>query len=310
MQTSTKPILSPLTFSEKVVEVGSINAQEIIDIYTTHFKMDLASHFKNCEKIKILKCEDTGYMFYYPFNTEGDESYYALMGQFDWYYNPSRWEHTKALELIDKNQMVLEVGAGSGFFLKELKNRNISFVGLELNGKAIEEGKKMDVQMKKEFVQEHAKKNEEKYDCVISFQVLEHIAQPYEFLKAKVACLKPGGKLIIGVPNNDSYMKDNKMYSKVLNMPPHHMGLWKFESLKSLEKLFPVELKEVDYEPLVGGNVDVYMWNRVNQFFLGINFFNSLIWKLKLHHLIRYFLLKRAHHIRGNSMLAVFQKRG
>jgi hypothetical protein len=114
--------------------------------------------------------------------------------------------------------------------------------------------------------------------------------------------------MIVGVPNNDSYMKDNKHPSKVLNMPPHHMGLWTLASLTSLENIFNITLKDVYYEPLVGGNVDIYLWNRVTQFFFGITFFTKVIWKLKLHNTLRDFLIKRASKIKGNSMLAVFEK--
>jgi 2-polyprenyl-3-methyl-5-hydroxy-6-metoxy-1,4-benzoquinol methylase len=305
----TEIVESPLIPSEKVSEIGRIKSREIIEIYRTYFDMDVAPYFKNLEEVKILKCETSHYMFYYPFSTEGDESYYGQMGKFDWYYNPSRWEHGKAMDLIQTGDFVLEVGAGSGFFLNELKKKNIRFEGLELNGKAIEEAKKMGVAMQKELVQDHASRSSGKYDIVCSFQVLEHISQPLGFLEAKISCLRKGGKLIIGVPNNDSYMKDNQMYNKVLNMPPHHMGLWTYDSLKSLEKIFPVKLLDVYYEPLVGGNVDVYMWNKVNRFFLGISFFTRAFWKLKLHGIVRYFINKKAHKIRGNSMLAVFEKK-
>jgi len=302
------PLLSPLTFSENVSEIGKIDPREITAIYSKYFKMDVASYFKGIPEIKIFKCLDTQYMFYHPFETEGDENYYAQMGKADWYYNPSRWEHQKALELINTTEKVLEVGAGSGFFLSQLKKKNRSLTGLELNGKAIEHAKSLGIELKKELVQDHAQNHPGEYDIICSFQVLEHISQPFSFLEAQVACLKPGGKLLIGVPNNDSYMKDNKMYNKVLNMPPHHMGLWTRDSLKSLEKIFNLALENVFYEPLVGGNVDVYMWNRINRFFLGISFFTRAIWKLRLHTVYRYFLLKKAHKIRGNSMLAIFKK--
>jgi 2-polyprenyl-3-methyl-5-hydroxy-6-metoxy-1,4-benzoquinol methylase len=299
---------SPLTFSNNVIEIGKINSFEIINIYSSYFKINIEPFLKNIPEIKILKCLDTQYMFYYPFEVEGNEKYYELMSKFDWYYNPSRWEHIKALEIINEKDSVLEVGAGSGSFLNQLKKKTPLITGLELNGEAIKEAKNLGLELKKEFVQEHAKTNKEKYNIVCSFQVLEHISKPFEFLNAQLKCLKPKGKMLIGVPNNDSYLKDNKLSSKVLNMPPHHMGLWTLASLKSLENIFNITLKEVYYEPLVGGNVDTYLWNRVTQFFLGISFFTRVIWKFKLHNILRYFFLKRVNKIRGNSMLAIFEK--
>ncbi|MBA3663506.1 MAG: class I SAM-dependent methyltransferase [Bacteroidetes bacterium] len=303
------PILSPITFTKNTIEIGRIESREIIDIYTKHFNMDVSRYFEGLREVRILKCLDTQYVFYYPFTTEGDEAYYQILGQYNWYYNPSRWEHVKAVEQIGKKDFVLEVGAGTGFFLNELKKRNINSVGLELNGKAIEDARKIKISLQKELVQQHAEFNPNKYDVVCSFQVLEHISQPFGFIEAQIKCLKPNGKLIIGVPNNNSYMKDNKMYNKVLNMPPHHMGLWTYDSLKSLENIFDIKLIEVYYEPLIGGNVDVYMWNKVNRFFLGLSFFTKVVWKLRIHEIIRYFLNKKQNKIRGNSMLAVFEKK-
>jgi 2-polyprenyl-3-methyl-5-hydroxy-6-metoxy-1,4-benzoquinol methylase len=306
----TNPTRSPLTFSNNVVEAGKIKSDEIIAIYAKHFKLNIESYFKNVPEVKIFKCLDTKYMFYYPFTLEGDENYYGLMSKFDWYYNPSRWEHGKAIEIINEKDNVLEIGAGSGSFLKKLKEKAPFVTGLELNTKAIEEAKSIGVELHKELIQDHARKNANKYDVVCSFQVLEHISQPHEFIAAQLQSLKPNGKMIIGVPNNDSYLKDNKLPSKVLNMPPHHMGLWTPASLKSLENIFNITLMDIYYEPLVGANVDTYLWNSVNNFFFGFSLFTRAIWKFKIHNTLRFFLLKRAHKIKGNSMIAIFEKNG
>ncbi len=301
-------ILSPLTSKNNIAEAGSVKSEEIISIYKKQYDFDISEYFKGIEEVKIYKCLDTEYMFYYPFSTEGDEKYYARMSQFEWYYNPLRWEHTKAFELIEKGAKVLEVGSGSGFFINELKKREIRATGLELNSRGIKEAEKIGVTLLKETIQAHSGSNANTYDAVCSFQVLEHISQPLSFLESKIKCLKKGGKLIIGVPNNDSYLKDNKMDNKVLNMPPHHVGLWTLNSLKSLEKLFAIKLEDVYYEPMIGANVSVYVWNRVNSFFFGMTFFNRVFWKLKLDKLLTQMVLKNSAEVVGNSMVVVYTK--
>lgn len=304
----TEAIKSPLTLKENITQIGTVNTDEIISIYQKYYGMDISAYFADIEDIKIFKCLDTKYMFYYPFSTEGDEKYYSKMSEFEWYYHPSRWEHMKAREIILPGSKVLEVGSGSGHFIKELNKMGVKATGLELNGNGIKEAKKIGVELLKETVQDHADNNKEGYDIVCSFQVLEHISQPLSFLKAKINCLKPGGKLIIGVPNNDSYIKNNKLYSKVLNMPPHHVGLWTADSIRSLQKLFRIELNNIYYEPLIDGNVQTYLWNKVNSFFLGMTFFNRVIWKLKIDKPLTYLLSKRKDDIIGNSMLAIYTK--
>jgi len=300
-------ILSPLTGKPNTEKIGGVKSEEIISIYRKDYDgMDVSAYFAGIDEIKVMQCGDTHFMFYYPFSTEGDEAYYARMSQFEWYYNPQRWEHNKALTLIEKNEKVLEVGAGAGFFLKRLMDRNITAHGLELNGRAIKAAKEAGVDLVKEYIETYADAHRGEYDLVCSFQVLEHIAQPLSFLKAQVACLKPGGKLIIGVPNNDSYLRDNKMSNKVLNMPPHHVGLWTLASLSALQELLGIKLRGVYYEPLVDGNVDLYLWNKINDLFFDVRIFTRVIWKLKLHRLMTPVLKRFSDRIQGNSMLALF----
>src|SRR5688572_3721056 len=126
-------ILSPLTGLANTEQIGSVESAEIVSIYRKHFGIDISAYFADAPEIKIMRCRDTGFMFYYPFTLEGDEAYYAKMSEFEWYYHPNRWEHQKAFELLHKGDRVLEVGSGSGFFIRKLRENAIDASGLELN---------------------------------------------------------------------------------------------------------------------------------------------------------------------------------
>ncbi len=301
-------ILSPLTGSPNTDQIGSIRSSDILTIYQDEYGYDISKYFAGIDEVKVMLCRDSGFMFYHPFILEGDEDYYATMSQFEWYYHPQRWEHTIALDMIHGKDKVLEVGSGAGFFIKRLLDKEIDARGLELNSRAVEIAKESGSDLRNELVQAHAGSHANEYDVVCSFQVLEHIAEPLPFLKSKVDCLKYGGKLIIGVPNNDSYIFDNKMPNRVLNMPPHHMGLWTLKSIEALQGVLGLTLREVHYEPLVDGNVAVYLWNKVNNAFLGIRFFSRVVWKLKIDRLLTPILVRFSHRIRGGSMVAVFTR--
>ena len=302
------PILSPITGRPDTEQVGSVRASEIVEIYRRYFGIDISDHVPDIGEIRIMRCRDSGFMFYHPFTLEGSDAYYKMMSQFEWYYHPNRWEHEKALELIGVNDQVLEVGSGSGHFLKQLHARGIRAQGLELNPRGIEQAKAQGIELINETVQDHAQTHAGKYTVVCSFQVLEHVSDPLPFLRAKLECLQPDGKLIIGVPNNDSYIKHNKMDSRVLNMPPHHMGLWTLESLKGLEKVLAVRLTEVHYEPLVDGNVSVYAWNRLNNLLFDISILTRSVWKLAGDRFIVPLFRRFSHRVHGSSMLAVFNR--
>jgi SAM-dependent methyltransferase len=301
-------VISPLTNKDICIKESNLDFIEIIQIYKKQFNLDISDYFKNIKELSIYRCPKTGYKFYYPFNVSGDELYYSMMSKFEWYYNPNRWEHIKSLEIIkNKYYNVLEIGSGPGYFLKKLKEINIKAVGLELNNSAILQSKEFGVKVLSESIEEHKINNIDKYDLVCSFQVLEHISQPYSFIKASIDVLKKGGTLLIAVPNNDSYSSKNKHYSKVLNMPPHHMGLWTIDSLISLESIFNIKFKRVYYEPLIGSNVDIYIYNMILNIFK-LEIINRIIWKLKLHIIFRIILKLFRNHIKGNSMIVIFEK--
>src|SRR5438045_3330966 len=45
---------------------------------------------------------------------------------------------------------------------------------------------------------------EESFDLVVSFETMEHLADPIVFLKGMVRCLKKDGTLMLSVPNREA----------------------------------------------------------------------------------------------------------
>lgn len=241
-------VKSPLTGKSNAVFEKNILCRNIIENYSKTFNIDVEKFFKNLESIQVYRCSETGYRFYYPFNIDGDGNFYEHLQKFDWYYMHWKWEHEQVYNLIKPNNKVLEIGCANGSFVEKLSKSGIECIGLELNEDAVEEGKRKGIKILNESVQEHAKVNHEKYDMICSFQVMEHIALIKDVIQSSIDSLKIGGKLVISVPNNDSFLGyDTENY---LNMPPHHMGLWNEQSLKCLPNIFNIKLKKIYLEPL------------------------------------------------------------
>jgi 2-polyprenyl-3-methyl-5-hydroxy-6-metoxy-1,4-benzoquinol methylase len=239
-------IKSPLTNSYNVKFEMDIPVKFIIKAYKK-WSIDVAKIFGDIDHISIFKCIDTGYRFYYPFHLSGNEAFYMGLQKLPWYYMDWKWEHENSLKYIQKNNNVLEIGCARGSFLKKLNQHDINCTGLELNTDAIAEGTSIGLNIYNESIQQHSEHNREKYDVVCSFQVMEHIVKINEVIQSSIDSIKKGGLLIISVPNNDSFLKLSTNY---LNMPPHHMGLWNEKSLRSLEKIFNLEVIALDFEPL------------------------------------------------------------
>ena len=240
---------SPLLPGKPAKLVAEIPVKRLTDTYWKRLKIDVNKFFHGQQNIQIYECETTGFRFYYPFNLDGDGPFYGQLQQYDWYYLPWKWEHELTIEHVVKpGDKVLEIGSGGGGFMKKLKEMGIEALGLEINATAVEEAKKNGLPIILETIGEHQTKHPDKYDVVCSFQVVEHIADIRPFLEENVGALKSGGKLVISVPNNDSFIKDDPL--AILNMPPHHMGLWTKSSLTALEKVFPLKVKDIYIEPL------------------------------------------------------------
>lgn len=303
-------VKSPLTNSENVVLVGSINVKEIIDNYRKVLShIDPKPLFGDLNSVDIYKCNDTGYQFYWPLHILGDDKYYDKLGKLEWYYSPWKWEHQAASKFVEEGNSVLEVGAAKGDFIKRLKSeKKANVVGLELNPNVEEFSRLNGVPLLNQPIQEYAKHHKNEFDVVCSFQVLEHISEVHPFIQSMIDCLKPGGLLIISVPNNDtSYIKENRMPSKILNMPPHHLGLWTSESLINLQNVFNLKFIEKELEPIQPALYETYVMHRLYKM-VKSDFLVKVLWKTKISKLIKPFLLRNKESIVGHSINVYFRK--
>lgn len=300
-------VKSPLIPNSQVSLVRAIETQLIKDGYLKYYNIDVSPYFEGKKHIHIYKCHDTNFRFYYPFNLDGDGEFYEKLQTGEFYYIPWKWEHEITLKYLSPNyKNILEVGSGGNGFVKNINSLGFDIIGLELNKASVSKGIKEGLNIIADTVQEHAEKFAEKYDVVCSFQVLEHIADPLSFLKGSVKCLKKGGFLIISVPNNESdFLKYN--FDAVLNMPPHHMGLWDEKSLRALTNILDIEVVNTHFEPLQDYHIDGYtgVWT---QRFIPNRYIRFIFIKLGLRHILLSYFKRKKSKIIGHSILMVFKK--
>ncbi len=304
---SDKALKCPLCGSRALSVNGKISTKEIILDYNNRLGIDVSSVFKNLEEVTTYHCRECDYKFYYPFDLMGSDQFYAELSRKEWYYLPWKWEHLNSLNYIEDGFKLLEVGCGRGDYLRELKkHRKVEVTGLELNHLALEGNEDLDIRL--ESIQEHASLFPDSYDFVCSYQVLEHLSFVEEIISAMTTCLKPGGQLLISVPNNDGFIGKNAHPGSFLNMPPHHMGLWGENSLKSLERYFPLKLKSLVKEPLQKIHYGPYHHTYLKSLFNGFSLPKSIYFRLRLHKLAEFVMSRRASKIIGHSIIAVYTK--
>jgi len=245
MEQSKSQIKSPLT-NGTTKRIASLDVSKVVKGYKDLYNIDIRNIFSKTETLFLYKCIDSDYEFYYPFNSAGDYEFYKQLALYDWYYIPWKWEHERSISFVEKATSILEIGCGSGSFLKEIVKR---YPDKKVTGLEITIGDEKEEFILNETIEEHAAKIVEKYDLVCFYQVLEHISNTKSFLEASIKVLKLGGEMIISVPNNNSVFLKGKG-NVLLNMPPHHMGLWDNQSLEFLSKFFSLQIVKRFYEPI------------------------------------------------------------
>lgn len=96
---------------------------------------------------------------------------------------------------------VLEVGCSSGFMLYPLVAAGHVCTGIEPSGvfRDYVAGRGVPVYDSLEALPRL--EADRRFDVIMHFFVLEHVANPQSFLEAQLALLKPGGRLIFEIPN-------------------------------------------------------------------------------------------------------------
>ena len=172
---------------------------------------------------------------YYEFDdyishTDGKRTLFEKM-----YHFIKRRAIKNKLRLIEQHQPVkgkiLDIGAGTGDFLLEAKNKNWETVGVEPNEKA----KSIAIKKGVLFADTIEKLESNSFDVITLWHVLEHVPDVVHQVAELKRLLKPSGTLIIAVPNFKSFdAKYYKTFWAAYDVPRH---LWHF-SKTAIEKLF------------------------------------------------------------------------
>jgi len=144
-----------------------------------------------------------------------------------------------------RNKVVVDVGAGHGYFIDAIKGFAKEVIGIEPNDtlrkKLQDKGHNCYDSI------ENLSKNGQSIDIICSHNVIEHVADPAEFILAQKAVLAPNGKLIVTTPNlNNFLMNFGPVEYKSFFFRKAHLWYFNSDSLKFVME--QVGLKKIEFK--------------------------------------------------------------
>ena len=154
----------------------------------------------------------------------------------------------KILELsrkyLSNPDSVLEVGCGFGTFCEELISRKKfkRVVGVETTPDLAQTCRLKGIEVIEQPIETVVLDSDEKFDIIASYEVIEHLFSPNEFLNKLFGCIKKGGLLILSCPNGNGF--DINMLGPLSGSVDHeHLNYFNPDSLSLL-------LKKCGFNPL------------------------------------------------------------
>ena len=252
--------ICPLTGARNIKVLEDIPTSLLINCYQRDFGIDVAAEFKGVTTLQLCRSLTSDLMFFYPSIT-GSPEFYRRFQAFDWYYPEGKFEHGRASAWIQPGHHVLDIGCGAAQFARTLPL--VSYTGLEPNEVFPNKPGLAGINILPETITDHAKTYAQAYDVVCAFQVLEHVVAPREFLTDALACLKPNGILILGVPSAESYI--TRMANFMLNAPPHHVTWWTDQALRHLAHQFNLSILDLAHAPVEPWETRLYWMQRITR---------------------------------------------
>jgi len=166
-------------------------------------------------------------------------------------HNEAMYEYLLMPKPDSVNNSILEIGCGSGEFLKRMQSIGWNVAGTDIDTSAIANARRKSLEVFKE--QEF--KTEKKFDQIVLSHVIEHLPEPRAKLEEIKSLLKKDGILHILTPNGLSYGHEKfKEHWRGLECP-RHLNIFSLQSLNILVTDLGAEIIKINTTGRGGGTL-------------------------------------------------------
>ena len=153
---------------------------------------------------RIVRCDNCGLIYVNPIE-KGIEKNYETIEDRDYLKSKEARTETfkrdlREIEKYKKKGKILDIGCGPGLFLKVAKDNEWEDYGVELSKWAFDYGKNMGVNIINKRL-EKVKFNDEFFDVITLWDVIEHVENPSGLLLEIKRILKNDGIIVLNTPN-------------------------------------------------------------------------------------------------------------
>lgn len=147
---------------------------------------------------------------------------------------------------ISKAAKILEIGSGLGYLTYALRKSGYAASAIEISKVAVEEAIRNfgDFYINADLF-EYSKGHQSVYDVVIATEVIEHVDNPIEFIKAMYDLVKFNGYVVLTTPNRSFFPKQMIWES---SLPPIHYWWFGEESMKYIAKSLNASVEFIGFQ--------------------------------------------------------------
>lgn len=204
----------------------------------------------------VLDAYKTDYWTSYQLN-QGEQSIFDRIDEFEFISS----ERMDFIREFKKEGSLLDVGCSMGFLVNEAHKRGYTSTGIEVNAECVIEGRLLypDIDLR---LNELINLQDCKFDIITSFNVIEHLDNPIEFLLECKRRLSENGLIVIGTHDIESQThKKLKSEWKQITKDGDHLYYFSIDTMKRLADL--CELETIHTHKPIDPSFTIYLKNKI-----------------------------------------------
>jgi ubiquinone/menaquinone biosynthesis C-methylase UbiE len=121
----------------------------------------------------------------------------------------------KAVLDLTAGKVVLDIASGTGYGSQLIAKKAKKVIGIDYSPEAVQYSQANYPAHNLSYMvgdAHHMELDDHSIDIVVSFETIEHLKDPEQFIKEVKRVLKPGGQFVVSTPNDDEFMEGNEFH--------------------------------------------------------------------------------------------------